>query len=287
MKNVFWHFQLTMRMSQLFLNRPEFLIPSVILACSMGFISGVECANKQSQPLHSILQDCSLDAGSVFMISSMTAYGEPGWLLCTNSASNRSWLYRIPWIIELYPEQSQSAVSLRLASKELSDGSKYRFQGGITGNELNGSLVVENTLATSKSQTYSVKGFKLNPPTRKVTRFPAGRYSSSRYLEESGDPIGAELILFLTNGQSAGLIKFNESYWGEPPFVPLALSNIRIVSSQKLEFELKLGDKGTGKYSLTRQGGAAILERVDVPTTKGSQFKLVKEGTLLPQDSFH
>lgn len=287
-ENAVWHFQLTARISQLFLNRPAIvmLIASVILVYSMGFISSAECANKQGQPAHGILQDCSFDAGSVFMISSTTAYGELGWLLCTSSASNHSWLYRIPWIIELYPEKSHSAVSLTLTSKETPDG-KYTLEGDITGNELNGSLVIENPSATSKSHTYALKGFRLNPPARKVTRFPAGRYSNSAYLEESGDPIGAELILFLTNGQSAGLIKFNESYWGEPSFVPLILSNILTISSQKLEFELRLGDEGIGKYSLTRQGGAVILNRVDVPTTKGSQFKLMKKSTLLPQDSFY
>ena len=235
MKNAGRHFQLTTRISQLFLNRPAIvlLIAPVILVYSGGFISGVECPDKQSQPSHGILQECSFDAGSVFMISSMTAYGELGWLLCTSSASNRSWLYRIPWIIELYQEKSHSAVSLTLTSKETPDG-KYKFEGDITGNELNGSLVIENPSATSKSQTYALKGFRLNPPARKGTRFPAGRYSNSGYLEESGDPIGAELILFLTKGQSAGLIKFNESYWGEPSFVPLILSNIRTISSQKL-----------------------------------------------------
>lgn len=272
-------------MPQLLPDRPGIvsLIASVTLVYSMSFISSIECANEQSQPSHCILQDCSFDTGSVFMISSMTTYGEPGWLLCTNSASNRSWLYRVPWIIELYPEQSQSAVSLKLTSKELSDGSKYSFQGRITGNELNGSLVIENPLATSESHTYALKGFRLNPPARKVTGFPAGRYSNSRYLEESGDPIGAELILFLTNGQSAGLIKFNESYWGEPPFVPLALSNIRIVSSQKLEFELRLEDGKMGRYAATRKKHVLTLQRIDILTAPNAEpIDLLKQSKLLP-----
>lgn len=268
----------------MFLNRPAIvlLVALVILIYPTAFISSVECADKQSQASRGILQDCYFDVGSVFMISSPTPVGELGWLLCTSSASNRSWLYRIPWIIELYPEQSQSAVSLTLTSKELSDGSKYRLQCGITGNEFNGSLVIENPLATSKSQTYALRGFRFDPPTRKVTRFPAGRYSNSRYMEESGDPVGVELLLFLTGSQNAGLIKFNESYWGEPEFVPLVLSNIRIISAQKLEFELKLENGEIGRYAATRKRDTLILRRIDISTAPDAEpVKLVKQRQLL------
>jgi|SRR5882672_2407332 len=232
------------------------------------------------RPIRGVLQECSFETGNVFLVSSMTAYGELGWLLCTNPASKHSWLYEIPRMIELYPE-SQLGDSLTLTSKELSDGSKYWLRGDIAGNQLSGSLAIENRLA-GKSTKYVLKGFRLNTPTTGISDFPTGRYSNSRYVEESGDPAGAELILFLTGGQSAGLVKFNESYWNEPPLVPLALSTVRIISNQKLEFELRLGDGKTGRYTLTRQGRTLLLERVDVDTAPGA-FKLPKQRDLLPQ----
>jgi len=253
----------------------------------INVISAAEGSSKRRGPSHGILQECSFEVGSVFLISSMTTLGEQGWLLCFNSTSKRGWLYRIPWMIELYPEPFQSSISLALASKEQSDGRKYTFEGEISERELKGSLVVRDPLTKPQSQTYAVKGFKLNQLSSKIGRFPSGRFSNSRYIEEAGDVVGAELVLFFTGGQNAGLIKFNESYWGEPVFMPLALSNIRIISSQKIEFELRLGDEGTGKYTMTRHGDAMILKRLDVPTVPGSECKLLKEPRLLPEGSFH
>ena len=259
---------------------------SLMVVYQISLIS-LEGSSKQNNPSRAISHECAFGAGSMFLISSMTSGGERGWLLCVDPTSKRSWLYRVPWMIQLYPEQSQSNVSLMLTSKELSDGSKYRFEAGITGDELKGSLIIRDPLTTPTSRTYTVQGFRLNLPTSKVGRFPAGRYSSSRYIEESGDSVGAELLLFLTEGQYAGLIKFNESYWGEPEFVPLVLRNIRIISSQKLEFDLRLGDQETGSYSATRRGGTVILERLNLPTGQDAQCKLIRQRTLLPQNFFH
>jgi hypothetical protein len=90
-------------------------------------------------------------------------------------------------------------------------------------------------------------------------------------------------VLFLAKDQHAGLIKFNESYWGEPEFVPLVLSNIRIISDQKLEFDLKLEDNTVGTYVALRKKGAIILRRLDVPSAPGAlPVILSKQPTLLP-----
>ena len=89
-------------------------------------------------------------------------------------------------------------------------------------------------------------------------------------MEETEDPVGAQLLLFLTDREKAELIKFNDSYWDEPEFVPLVLSNVRIISDQKLEFDLKLEDHTVGTYVALRRKGALILRRLDVPTAPGT-----------------
>jgi hypothetical protein len=213
----------------------------------------------------------------------MTTEGDIGWLLCVDTGSKCSWLYRLPWVVELQMEQSQSSTSTRLTSKELPDGSTYVFVGTIAGPKMQGTLTVRPDSSAPDVQNHAIQGYRLSPPSEAVSRFPAGRYSNSRYDEESGDAVGAELVLFLAKGQHAGLIKFNESYWGEPVFVPLVLSNIRIISDQKLEFDLELEDNTVGTYVALRRKGTIILRRLDVPTATGSQpIILARQPTLLP-----
>jgi hypothetical protein len=218
------------------------------------------------------LSICSFDRGQVFLISSTTDTG-----------SKHSWLYRLAWVVELQMEQPQSSTSIRLNSKKQPDGSTYVFVGTIAGPKLQGTLAVRPDSGSPDVQNHVIQGYRLSPPPETVSRFPAGRYSNSGYDEESGDAVGAELVLFLAKDQHAGLIRFNESYWGEPEFVPLVLSKIRIISDQRLEFDLKLEDNTVGSYVALRRKRAIILRRLDVPTATGTQpIILSRQPTLLP-----
>ena len=186
-------------------------------------------------------------------------------------------------MVKLQLEPSQSSASIRLTSEAQSDGSTYVLDVRIAGREASGSLIVRAESSAPDVQKYTVHGYRLSPPERGRAGFPAGRYSSIKYMEETGDPVGAELLLFLTDREKAGLIKFNDSYWDEPEFVPLVLSNIRIISDQRLEFDLKLEDNTVGTYVALRRKGAIILRRVDVPTAPGTQpIILPRQPTLLP-----
>jgi hypothetical protein len=240
-------------------------------------------ASQKGELGRATLSICSFGRGQVFLISTTTTEGEIGWLICVDTDSNHSWLYRLPWVVELQMEQPQSSTSIRLNSEKLPDGSAYVFVGSIAGPKLQGTLTVRPDSSAPDVKNCVIQGHKLSPQPETVSRFPAGRYSNSRYDGESGDAVGAELVLFLAKDQHAGLIKFNESYWGEPEFVPLVLSNIRIISDQKLEFDLKLEDNTVGTYVALRKKGAIILRRLDVPSAPGAlPVILSKQPTLLP-----
>jgi hypothetical protein len=213
----------------------------------------------------------------------MTPNGESGWLFCFDAVSKNSWLYRIPWMVKLQMEQSKPSANIKWTSEAAPDGSTYVLDVTIVGREMSGSLVVRSDSSAPDVQEYAVHGYTLSPPASGRAPFPAGRYSSARYMEETGDTVGAELLLFLTDRQKAGLIKFNESYWGEPEFVQLVLSNIRILSDRQLEFELKLEQGEIGKYIATRKKDAIILRRVDIPSAPGAEVvRLLRQARLLP-----
>ena len=245
-------------------------------------------AKEERRVQRATLSTCSFARGQVFLISSTTTWGQLGWLLCVDTDAKRSWLYRIPWVVELQMTEEPSSTSIKLKSNKLPDGSTYILSVTITGTEIQGSLIVRPDSSAPDGQSYLIQGFRLSPPSEAVPDFPAGRYSNSRYIEESGDAVGAELVLFLTKHQLAGLIKFNESYWDEPVFVPLSLSNIRIVSDQKLEFDLKLEDNNVGTYVALRRKRAIILRRLDVPSNpEAPPIILARQATLLPSTISH
>jgi hypothetical protein len=231
----------------------------------------------------SLTSACGFHRGHVYLLSSMTANGERGWLFCFDPVSKDSWLYLLPRIVKLQMEQSQSSGSIKLRSEAQPDGSTYILDVIIAERQVSGNLVIRIEPSTPDVQDYIVNGYRLHPPASGRARFPAGRYSSIRYMEETGDPVGTELLLFLTDKEEAGLIKFNESYWGEPQFVPLALSNIRLFSDHKLEFDLKLEDGEIGRYIATRKKDAIILHRVDVHSAPGAEIvRLPRQLRLLP-----
>jgi hypothetical protein len=226
---------------------------------------------------------CGFYRGNVFLIYSTTSEGERGWLFCLDNVSKNSWLYRPPWMVKLQTEQSQLSASIKLRSEAQPDGSTYVLAVTIAQRQVSGSLVVRSNSSTSDVQEYEVHGYKLRPPASRLASFPAGRYSNVKYMEETGDPVGVELLLLLTDTQKAGLIKFNESYWGEPEFVALVLSNIRIFSDHKLEFELKLEDGEIGRYVATRKKDAITLRRIDIPSAPGAEVvRLPRQPRLLP-----
>jgi hypothetical protein len=227
---------------------------------------------------------CGFEHGHVFLISLMTAQGERGWLLCFDVASQRGWLYSAPRMTELQIVEPQSNVMIKMKSKERLGGMQCIFDGMLyEQNKIQGTLVIGGGPAELKTEKYQVQGYALKRKSAHDERFPGGRYSNVKYLEESGDSVGAELLLYFAEDQTTGLIKFNESYWGEPEFVPLVLSNIHIISSRKLRFELKLEGGVIGKYVAESEKDAVVLSRVDIPSSPDiGPIRMQRQARFLP-----
>jgi len=173
-----------------------------------------------------------------------------------------------------------------LKSQDLPDRSHYDFEGVVHGGELQGSLVAHSAPSSSGVKEYAVRGLKLDRTPVTIAQSVAGRYSNVRYVEESGDLVGAELLLFYMDRQISGLVTFYESYWGEPVFVSLPLQSARINGDQIVEFELKLEERGIGRYIATRKKDAMTLLRTDMPSAPNAEgVKLLRQPYLLPPGS--
>ena len=260
------------------------LVASLSFLCPWRGPSPSACSpiRQEESNRNRVSSSCGFDRGHVFLISSATRKGEIGWLLCFDAGSKNGWLYRPALKIELLLEL-HSSVSIKLRSQESPNGSYCSFDGTVTGPKIRGTLVLGGDSSTSDVNSYSVEGYEINPPAKSVAGFPPGRYSNSEYVEESGDAVGAELILFLTESRYVGLIKFNEGYWGEPEFVPLVLLNTRIISPQKLAFELQLREGAVGKYIAILKKNAITLRRIDIPSAPDAEVvRLRRQLHLLP-----
>lgn len=225
----------------------------------------------------------------MFLLSSITSDGQRGWLLCLGERSQNSWLYQPPWTINLHAELSEPHTHAVLQGKFEYGGSthlvdSYALDLDLLGPQLSGTLTIRSNSQDSDVKSYVVRGLKLSPPVNQTASFPPGRYSSLKYLKESGDSVGVELILILSAQQRVGLIKFNESYWGEPEFAPLALSNIRVISERKLAFQLVLEDGGIGRYLAVLKRNRLVLQRQGMPASPSNvaPITLARQDTLFP-----
>jgi len=265
----------------------KFLLPIFLagtFSCSLIFMgSGQNPPTRKKNAEDASALGCNFEHGQVFLLTS----NERGWLMCFDSESRLAWLYVAPSLVKLQWGESTPSASLHLRSQGLPDRSYYDFQGVAREAELDGNLVAHVAPPSTEVTEYAVRGRKLDQTPVAIDRTIAGRYSNVRYVEESGDLVGAELLLFRMDRGISGLVTFYESYWGEPVFASLPLRSVRVNGSQTVEFELKL-EEGIGKYIATRKKAIVTLRRTDMPSAPNAEVvELLKQPHLLPEGSHH
>lgn len=229
-----------------------------------------------TQP-RTILSD-TLESRRIFVASLPHSDIRMGWLICLDQTSTgKAWLYSAASLIELHSTRPFQSEHLVFESLKLKRGETYVLDLAIQGDRVRGSIKITFDSPEFSTQTFPLDGSELDREIQGANASFGSRFSNVKFIEESGDTVGAELLLFKTRGKDAGLITFFESYWGEPNFVSFELVDLCMPAKRKYAFNLKLGNGQTGNYIATLTGECIRLERIDLKQIMdSSQLPLLK-----------
>ena len=258
---------------------PSFRALMVILYLSLPSHDAVPNSSSKAiklsnaSPTDQADHDCDLKSDRLFVVASEYNSSKVGWLICTGPAS---WIYSPPAILKM--EGQASAFGLKLQSGDTLRG-RYDVQASIRGRDLSGRLVINSDSSPAGTKEFIIHGSQLD--TDRDSGFPQGRYSNVKYIPESGDLVGAELLIFRAANQMSGLLTFYESYWNEPAFTCFVLENIQLSSAKTIKFELKVSNE-IFEYALDQQRDSVILHRIDGSPPSSHGVKLLKQPRLVP-----
>lgn len=210
------------------------------------------------------------------------------WFFCVDRRSKGGVLYQPPGLLRLRDLEFKLDDHVSFRSEVFWGKRYYVFEGSTSGEILEGRIEefeIDPRLEAGSKSAERIRGFDIKAeklgPIRgsKLGIWAAHRFSNVHYVEDSGDLVGAELILVRRPNRCIGLVTFYESYWGEPTLVPLSLGDLRC-SATRLRFKLKVGER-TGVYVVRINGERAILNRKDVETT--GKVALKRSTSFLPK----
>jgi len=156
-------------------------------------------------------------------------------------------------------------------------GKEYRFRGTLKSDVLSGEMQLVNAKSGNPIDKWEFTAAPLPPlnahvnseqPVRNV------RYSNVAYSSEGGDQTGVDIQFLPTDGGTTGMIVFYESYWSEPTFTPLALSQVT-VDKGAIHFAVEL-PSGIAHYHLLTTPIGVLFNRDDVPHVKGDKDIVLK-----------
>lgn len=159
-------------------------------------------------------------------------------------------------------------------------GKYYRFRGTLHDSDIKGSMELVGTDTGIPESMWEITATQVRDGARNgigSEEIPPIHFSSASYSEEGGDVVGADLRILWTENGTAGMVVFYESYWGEPTFIPLAMSNIKKHGSM-IDFTMNTPD-GSSHYYLRKKGNEAVFYR-DNLKAQGATLKLVR--SILP-----
>jgi hypothetical protein len=210
----------------------------------------------------------SVPAG-IFLGGSRDQYGERAWLVCLDSSARQGTLYLPPDILRLSFQNPKG--SLVLESQKAFGDLVYVFE-----------LKPTEQLLVGAVSTLRLSG-NLRKPLRKsdvslqalhdghsLLEEPFGVYSNLKYLEQAGDLLGSEVILFRRKDSAVGLITRFEG----APDGPYLLSDT-ILTGSSVRFSI-ISIHGRESYS-----GLLSSNRLKLTNTTNPSLKteILKRGT--------
>jgi len=177
----------------------------------------------------------SLLDGMYFGVSK-DKFGQRAWILYINTKRSSSFLYLPPELISITKLSLTSSGQLTFQTTGTSGEIIYSFSGKISSDNIKGRFLTER-----KGRTISEKLNEAEVELQKIdlekgTKHPiAGLYSNMRNHEESGDVVGAMLILI---PREKGIIGVFVPYDGS--LTPYAIYNVQYSDKNKrLVFEIE------------------------------------------------
>lgn len=225
---------------------------------------------------------CDIQRERLFLISSETQQTDRGWLLCIDTSSRAGWLYSPPLTVPMEEMTISGSGEIALKTKLLQSGSYFLVRGKLSSHKLDGVLMVEPTKENPEGGKFNVHGDEIEELAASAGQLPVGRYSNVRFVEDSGDLVGSEMLVFPVNGKLVALVTFYDGYWGEPVFVPLMGKVAKLGRGSSFEIELRF-DGREAKYSARLDIDAIIIRRTDMPSAVGTKFpRLTRQDRFFP-----
>ena len=195
--------------------------------------------------------------------------GELAWLFYLDSSHRSGQMLIAPRMVTFSDCEWGVDGSIRFQLPEFL-GRAYRFNGTLQPSTLKGHLQLVNARTGKSMGDWQLLATSVSLVKHESDAEPStliGRFTNEGYSEKGGDQTGVDVRLFSTKGEPAGMIIFYESYWGEPTFIPLALSHV-LRENQTIHFETDM-PSGLAHYRLLLTQSGGLLSRDDVSRAEG------------------
>jgi hypothetical protein len=244
----------------------------IFIACFLSTVSVGQAsrAEQHDQPL-----GCP-DSGRFFWGTSNDAkLGTLAWLFCIDREHHTGQIFVAPRMIGLSEFNLGEDGTLRFQSLDFF-GKNYRFGGTLKADQITGEIQLVDAKSGNPKDKWQLTATQLsaqNPHDNQPVS--PGRYSNIDYSAEGGDFTGVDIRLFSVGTGTTGMIVFYESYWGEPTFTPLALSQIEM-SKGTIQFETETPN-GAAHYHLRLTVTGGLFIRDDVAHEKGEKAIVLRK----------
>ena len=230
--------------------------------------------------------------GRFYLGSVISASGTTAALFLLDQAAQRGWFYDPPRVIEFSVRPSGRDVVFLPA--EISDQGLFSFQGTMEGSLIKGTVQLSKPSGIDLIRGQLVA--RLVPAEPEHTSELLGRFSNVEYVAESGDLIGAEIIILASGPRACGIAMFYGVLPDEFTASPLLLQDVKASGDDVVTFALqfpglllhrngsvaKLPDT-IGHYCFHIKNGEGVLRRTDAPpNAKAEPVLLRRMPTVLP-----
>jgi hypothetical protein len=212
-----------------------------------------------------------------FGVSNDPELGKLAWLICIDRTHRDGQIFVAPRMLKFSNYALGRSGSLIFQSKDFI-GRSYRFNGFIKSGVLVGKIQLIDMKSGGIKESWKLTANPVLPPDSRPSIEQSelnARYSNVAYSSEGGDQTGVDIQLFSTTAGKTGMIVFYESYWGEPTFTPLVLTQVSI-KKNVIHFSVEMHE-GVAHYHLILTSAGGIFNRDDVPNVKGDEGLVLKK----------
>jgi hypothetical protein len=217
--------------------------------------------------------DKSQELSGFYFGSSQSQSDEIAWLLKIDMNPREGSLYMPPEVLKLSIVKPDQSNNLSFRSNAGFGDAVYEFNGQINQTGIRGTMAQKYPNPASNN-TFNVvlNRFDASPLGENRNFKINGMYSNVKYIEDSGDLIGKELIFISTSNGFVGILTSFEGV----PTKPYALVDVKLIESN-LQFSIRTNN-GVENYNGKISNNRIAIKRIDVPN--GQSEVLIKNKSL-------